>query len=163
MALQHIGMDEIDVQILATLQKQGRTKRNELAEEVHLSIPAISERLRKLEERGILKGFHAELEPKLVGLDVAAFIFVTVDSSSHYGEFLRSAQEHPEVLEIHAVTGDGSHVLKIRTWNTSTLERLLSQIQTWPGVKATRTNVVLSTNKETLSLPIEELTQKETE
>ena len=62
-----------------------------------------------------------------------------------------------EIMEVHAVTGDGSHLLKVRTWNTSTLEQLLSEIQSWKGVKQTRTNVVLSSPKETSALPIEEL------
>jgi Lrp/AsnC family leucine-responsive transcriptional regulator len=159
--LASIGIDEIDLRILRTVQHEGRKKRNELADEVHLSLPSISDRLRKLEERGILEGFHAKLDPKLMGLDVAAFILVSVESSSHYSEFLQAANNHPEVLEVHAITGDGSHLLKIRTWNTSTLEHLLSQIQLWPGVKSTRTSVVLSTHKETFSLPLQELQKTE--
>jgi Lrp/AsnC family transcriptional regulator, leucine-responsive regulatory protein len=55
----------------------------------------------------------------------------------------------PEVLECHSVTGEGSHILKIRTENTTTLEKLLSKIQSWPGVKSTRTSIVLTTHKET--------------
>jgi Lrp/AsnC family leucine-responsive transcriptional regulator len=156
--LAHLGLDEIDLSILLKLQSNGRTKRNELAEAIGLSIPAISERLRKLEEeRAIVEGYHAKLEPKSLGLDVAAFIFVTVESSMLYQQFLDSAKKHPEIMEVHAVTGDGSHLLKVRTWNTSTLEHLLSEIQSWKGVKQTRTNVVLSSPKETSSLPIEEL------
>jgi Lrp/AsnC family leucine-responsive transcriptional regulator len=157
-ALAHLGLDEIDLAILLRLQTQGRTKRNELAEAIGLSIPAISERLRKLEEeRAIIEGYHAKLESKSLGLDVAAFIFVTVESSTLYPQFLESAKKHPEIMEVHAVTGDGSHLLKIRTWNTSTLEQLLSEIQSWKGVKQTRTNVILSSPKETSSLPIAEL------
>lgn len=155
-------LDAIDLTILETLQQRGRTKRNELADLVHLSLPAVSDRLRKLEERGILKGFQAQLAPKVVGLDVAAFIFVSVESSANYPSFLAKATEHPEVLEIHAITGEGTHLLKIRTWNTSTLEQLLSEVQTWPGVRATKTNIVLSTHKETLSLPIGELRNETT-
>lgn len=152
-----IGLDHTDLAILRQLQVQGRTKRNELAESVGLSLPAVSERLRKLEERGILQGVFGKVAPKKVGLDVAVFITVTVEKSSNYPEFLRAADAHPEIMEIHAITGDGSHLIKARTWNTSTLERLLSQIQTWPGVKQTRTNVVLNTYKETAALPLEEL------
>jgi Lrp/AsnC family leucine-responsive transcriptional regulator len=152
-----VGIDQTDLTLLGTLQKQGRKKRNELAEEVGLSLPAVSERMRKLEERGILQGIHAKLDSKLLGLDVAAFIFVSVESSNNYQEFLQAAERNLEILEVHAITGDGSHLLKVRTWNTSTLERLLSQIQTWAGVRSTRTNVVLSTNKETSALPLEEL------
>jgi Lrp/AsnC family leucine-responsive transcriptional regulator len=154
--LETLGIDRTDLILLKHLQRQGRTKRNELAEEVGLSLPAVSERMRKLEERGILESIQAKLDPKLVGLDVAAFIFVTVESSSNYAHFLDAAAQHPEVLEVHAITGDGSHLLKIRTWNTSTLERLLSEIQSWPGVRGTRTNVVLSSHKETMALPLEE-------
>jgi Lrp/AsnC family transcriptional regulator, leucine-responsive regulatory protein len=155
--LESLGLDQTDLTLLGRLQRQGRKKRNELAEEVGMSLPAVSERMRKLEERGILEGFYAKLDPKKSGLDVAVFITVTVESSSKYPEFLRAAEQHPEILEIHAITGDGSHLVKARTWNTSTLERLLSQIQQWPGVKQTRTNVVLNTYKETMALPIEEL------
>jgi len=158
--LDTLGLDQTDITLLLQLQQQGRKKRNELAEEVGLSIPAVSERMRKLEERGILKGVHAKLDPKLIGLDVAVFITVTVESSSKYPDFLKAAEKHPEIMEVHAITGEGSHLVKARTWNTSTLERLLSQIQQWPGVKQTRTNVVLNTYKETMALPIEELNQE---
>ena len=157
--LETIGLDRTDLILLKHLQLQGRTKRNELAEEVGLSLPAVSERMRKLEERGILEGVHAKVDPKSVGLDVAAFITVTMESSSNYAHFLAAAAQHPEVLEVHAITGDGSHLLKVRTWNTSTLERLLSEIQSWSGVRGTRTNVVLSTYKESTALPLEELQQ----
>lgn len=156
-ALEGLGLDQTDLVLLQRLQRQGRTKRNEIAEEVGLSLPAVSERMRKLEDRGILRSIEARLDSKLLGLDVAAFITVTVESSTNYPEFLHHAEEHPEIMEIHAVTGDGSHLLKVRTWNTSTLERLLRQIQTWPGVRQTRTNVVLSTHKESSALPLQEL------
>ena len=156
-AIETLGLDRTDLELLKRLQCYGRMKRNELAEAVELSLPAVSERMRKLEERGILKGIHAKLDPKLIGLDVAVFITVTVESSSKYPDFLRAAEGHPEVMEVHAITGEGSHLVKARTWNTTTLERLLSTIQQWPGVKQTRTNVVLNTYKETQALPIEEL------
>ena len=158
--VESLGLDHTDLLVLARLQLQGRTKRNEIAEEVGLSLPAVSERMRKLEDRGILRNVEARLDSKLLGLDVAAFIAVTVESSTNYPEFLHHAERHPEIMEIHAVTGEGSHLLKVRTWNTSTLERLLRQIQTWPGVRQTRTNVVLSTHKETSALPLGELTTK---
>src|SRR5580693_2356232 len=120
-ALEMLGIDRTDIAMLGRLQSEGRFKRNSLAEEVGLSIPAVSERMRKLEERGILRSFHAKLDPKLLGLDVAVFITVTVESSSKYQDFLKAADEHPEILEVHAITGDGSHLVKARTWNTSTL------------------------------------------
>lgn len=156
--LPQIGLDENDVKILLQLQSHARKKRNELAEEIGLSVPAVSERMRKLEEeRAIVKGYYTKLGARELGLDVAAFIFVTVESSTLYPAFLEHAAKHPEIQEVHAITGDGSHLLKIRTWNTSTLEQLLSEIQSWKGVKKTRTNIVLSSPKETMELPIREL------
>lgn len=150
-------LDAVDLQILEVLQAQGRTKRNELADTVKLSIPAVSERLRKLEERGIIRSFNAVLEARKVGLEVTAFIFVMAESSTFYPEIIKRATAHEEILECHAITGEGSHILKARTRSTATLEKLLSQIQSWPGVKNTRTSIVLSSPKETTVLPLTHL------
>lgn len=150
-------LDAIDLQLLEILQSEGRTKRNELAEKVKLSIPAVSERMRKLEERGIIRSINAVVEARKVGLEVTAFVFLMSESSTHYKEIIRHASAHPEILECHAITGEGSHILKVRTQSTATLERLLSQIQSWPGVKNTRTSVVLSSHKETTVLPLTHL------
>ncbi len=148
-------LDEIDVVILDILQRQGRTRRNDLAENVGLSLPSVSDRLHKLEEAGIISGYHATVDPKRVGRDITAFIFVTIDSSRHYASFLEHAATMDEILECHAITGEGSHLLKVRTHNTASLERLLARIQAWSGVVSTRTNVVLSTSKETLRIKVE--------
>ena len=151
-------LDEIDLQILEILQSHGRTKRNELAEKVNLSIPAVSERLRKLQENGIIRSYNAVLDSQKVRLELTAFITVSSESSKHYPDIVKRASAHPEILECHAVTGEGSHLLKVRTQNTATLERLLRHIQAWPGVVNTRTSVVLSTPKETTVLPLKQLT-----
>jgi Lrp/AsnC family leucine-responsive transcriptional regulator len=79
---------------------------------------------------------------------------VRIDGSQHYPLFVEHARAHPEILECHAITGARSHVLKVRTESTSTLERLLSDIQSWPGVTWTTTSVVLSVAKETLVVPL---------
>jgi len=147
-------LDAIDLQILEVLQAQGRTKRNELADTVKLSIPAVSERLRKLEDRGIIRSFNAVIEARKVGLEVTAFVFVMAESSTFYPEIIKRATAQEEILECHAITGEGSHILKARTRSTATLEKLLSQIQSWPGVKNTRTSIVLSSPKETTILPL---------
>jgi len=150
-------LDEIDLKLLSVLQTSGRTKRNELAEQVNLTLPTISERLRKLEEIGLIRSYHAVLEPRKVGLEVTAFIFVVAESSKYYPKIIENAQAHEEILECHAITGEGSHLLKVRTQSTATLEKLLSQIQAWPGVISTRTSVVLSSPKETTILPLKYL------
>jgi Lrp/AsnC family leucine-responsive transcriptional regulator len=148
-------LDDIDVTILDILQRKGRTRRNDLAEAVGLSLPSVSDRLRKLEDNGVISGYHATVNPKKVGRDITAFIFVTVDSSRHFPQFLDHAATVDEILECHAITGEGSHLLKIRTHNTASLEKLLAKIQAWSGVISTRTNVVLSTSKESLRMKIE--------
>ena len=153
----HDKLDAIDLQILQTLQKHGRTKRNELAEQVKLSIPAVSERLRKLEERGVIRGYYAIVEGRKVGYGLTAFIFIEGDSPSHYAKIIEKASAHPEILECHAVTGEGSHLLKVKTHSTETLEKLLAQIQSWPGVIHTRTHVVLSSPKEDTVLSLKHL------
>lgn len=147
-------LDDIDITILDILQKSGRTRRNDLAQAVDLSIPSVSERLRKLEENGFITGYYAFVEPKKVGKDITAFITVTVDSSKHYSSFIEHAKSTDEILEVHSVTGSGTHLIKIRTENTSSLEKLLSKIQAWSGVVNTTTSVVLSTMKETTKLKI---------
>jgi Lrp/AsnC family transcriptional regulator, leucine-responsive regulatory protein len=148
-------LDDIDAKILEILQRNGRTKRNDLAEKVGLSLPSVSERLRKLEENGTITGYYATVDSKKLGRDITAFIFVTSDSSKHYGQLVDHAATLDEILECHAVTGEGSHLLKVRTANTASLERLLGKIQSWPGVLSTRTNLVLSTSKETMRIKVE--------
>lgn len=147
-------LDNLDILILDALQTNGRIKRNELAELVGLSLPAASDRLRKLEERGYIKGYAAILDPAKFGKDITAFVQVSVDTSLHFDNFLKHVQASREILECHAITGDGSHLLKIRTDNTAGLERVLSQIQSWKEVQHTRTSVVLSTTKETLNIDV---------
>ncbi len=147
-------LDEIDIKILEILQKNGRTRRNDLAEAVGLSTPSVSERLRKLEETGIITGYYARVDPKKLGRDVTAFILVTVDSSKHYPAFIEHANSTDEILECHAVTGKGTHLLKVTTENTASLEKLLSKIQAWAGVVGTLTSVVLSSSKETTRIKV---------
>lgn len=145
-------IDDIDVKILNLLQENGRMKRNRIAEEVGLSVPSVSERMRKLEERGVITGYHAVVDAKRLHVDITAFIRVMVDRSDNYPDFVSRAVELDEVQEVHSITGEGSHILKVRTRSTTSLERLLSQIQAWPGVHGSTTSIVLSTFKETRSL-----------
>ncbi len=147
-------IDEIDAKILTLLQEHGRMKRNRIAEEVGLSVPSVSERMRKLEDRGVIKGYHAVVNAKRLHVDITAFIRVNVDSSEDYPNFVKNAQELDEVLEVHSITGEGSHILKIRTQNTTSLENLLAKIQSWPSVHGTSTSIVLSTYKETRAISV---------
>jgi len=147
-------LDDIDKTILMQLQRDGRAQRNKLSEIVNLSVPSVSERMRKLEDRGLIKRYSAILDDKKFNFDILAFISVEVEDSSMYAKFVEQALDEPEVLECHSITGDGSHFLKVRTNNTESFEKLLSRIQKWEGVSKTRSNVVLSSFKETREIPI---------
>jgi Lrp/AsnC family transcriptional regulator, leucine-responsive regulatory protein len=148
-------LDDIDAKLLEILQRKGRTSRIDLAESVGFSVPSVSERLRKLEESGHITGYHASVNPAKLGIDICAFITVTLGSSKHFAQFIEHARTSDEILECHAVTGEGSHLLKVRTENTESLERLLGRIQSWPGVLTTRTNLVLSSSKETTRVRVD--------
>ena len=158
-------IDDIDAHLLNLLQEDGRTSRTDLAEAVDLSVPAVSERLRKLEERGVLTGHHATADAKRLGFDITAFIRVSVQGSDHYSGFLDAVTPLDSVLEVHSITGEGSHILKVRIATTTALEHLLSELQDIDGVGATDTSIVLSTFKETRALPVEpvDLEEKEVE
>lgn len=149
--------DETDVKILELLQSDGRIKRSEIAEKIGLSLPSVTDRMNKLEASCIIDGYFTKLNHKSLGKDITAFIFVTSDSSAHYNDFISHALNAPEILECHSITGDGSHVLKIRTENTSSLEKLLAKIQSWKGVRSTRTSIVLSSHKENFTLDLKNL------
>ena len=147
-------MDEKDKLILSLLQKDGRMTASEIAEKVDLSVPAVTERIRKLTEGGVLKDFRAVLDAKKVGYDVTAYILLDMSSSNSYGDMVQYAQDNDEVLECHSITGEGSHILKVRTHDTSSLESLLRNIQSWPGVIRTHTMIVMSTFKEATYLQL---------
>lgn len=147
-------LDDLDIKLLRILQKNGRAKRNSLAEEVNLSLPSVSERLNKLEDNGIIEGYFAKLNKNKFGYDITAFIFVTMDSSKHYKNLITNVEKIPEILECHSVLGEGSHILKVIVKNTESLEKMLGKIQSWAGVVSTKTTFILSTIKETTEIEI---------
>jgi len=147
-------LDDLDIKVLKILQKKGRTKRNELADAAGMSLPAISERLNKLEEKKIIEGYYAKLNRKAFGYDIMAYILVMMESSKYYKSLISHVEKLPQILECHSVLGEGSHLLKAISKNTESLEKLLSEIQSWSGVTATKTTFVLSTIKETTELDI---------
>lgn len=147
-------LDNIDIKILQYLQANGRIKRNKIADLVGLSVPSVSERLNKLEEKGIIEGYYAKVNRRAFGFDILAFIHVIMDSSKHYDSLISNIDKMAQILECHSVLGEGSHLLKVLVRNTESLEKLLSVIQSWRGVTATKTTFVLSTIKETTAINI---------
>ena len=132
-----------------------RTTWAELGTLLGLSAPAAAERVRKLEEKGIIKSYHASIDPEAVGCGLAALISVSLSTSEARAHFLSYIQELPEILECHHVAGEEDYVLKVRCQGTRALELLIShKLKSIAGVSRTRTTVILSTIKETSILPI---------
>ena len=145
-------LDQIDLKILSILQNNGRCHLAEIAKEVDLSSPAVMERVRKLETSGIIKGYQAVLDPKKVGKDVTAFVGVSVAHQKYIDGFAAFMMHQRDVLECHHVTGEESFILKVKTTNTDSLEKLLGDIRSLEGVTGTVTKVVLSSVKESQRL-----------
>jgi Lrp/AsnC family leucine-responsive transcriptional regulator len=147
-------LDETDIQILKALQKDGRESASHIAEKVNVSVPTVTERIRKLQENGVILGFQTAIDPSSIGLDVSAIITIISGSSQYYREVTIAAEETPEVVQCFSTTGNGSHMLYVVTKNSNTLEELLRKIQSWPGVVRTETQIILSSYKPGSTVPL---------
>jgi len=149
-----LELDDIDLRILAFLQDDCRTSLARIGEGVGLSAPAVLERIKKLEAAEVITGYHALLDGRRLGLDITAFIGVLVSHPKLIADLEREVVALDDVLECHHVTGEYTLLLKIKTANTSSLERLISQIRSLDGVARTETLVVLSTHTERVQLAL---------
>jgi len=148
-------MDAIDRRLLIRLQHAGRETWAKLGETLGLTGPAVSERINKLQQVGILKGFTALVHPDAVGVVVTAFVGVSLERPAMRDAFLKRVAAISEVQECHAVTGDEDFLLKVRCRSTLDLDRIVSEeIKGTPGVVRARTTIVLRTTKETTVVPI---------
>ena len=142
-------MDHVDEQIVDLLQADARTTQAEIAKKVGLSQPSVADRIRKLEEAKVITGYAAKVDPKRLGKDITAFIGVGIEHPKYFDGFAKKVIALPEVLECHRVAGQESYVLKVRTENTGTLDKLLVEgLRTIPGVTRTTTTIVLASIKE---------------
>lgn len=148
-------IDEVDNCILNILQTDARATNAEIARQVGMAPSAIFERIRKLEARGVVRGYEARLEPSTVGAGLLAFIFVRAHEkvgSLHTGTILA---EIPEVQEVHEIAGEDCYLVKVRVENTEALGKLLRErVGSIDSVNSTRTTIVLQTVKETARVPL---------
>ena len=148
-------LNSIDSKLIQHLMSNARTTWSELGVLLKLSAPAAADRVRRLEEKGVIKGYFAAVDPEAAGCGMSALISVSLSTSDARAHFLSSIQGFPEVLECHHVAGDEDYILKVRCRTTRDLERLISHdLKSIVGVSRTRTTVILSTIKETSILPI---------
>jgi Lrp/AsnC family leucine-responsive transcriptional regulator len=142
-------MDSLDYRIVDMLQRDGRATQLEISRSVGLSQPAVAERIRKLEERGVITGYTARVDASKLGKDITAFIGVNIEHPKYFENFAKKVMSLPEVLEAHRVAGQDSYILKVRTSNTRTLDQLLVEtLRTISGVTRTHTTIVLTSIKE---------------
>ena len=143
------GLDLKDRRILALVQRDGKMSQAAIAKHVGLSTAAVNERLKKLEQAGVIRRFTALVDPKAVGIQVTAFIEVFIEHPRYEEPFIRRILELDEVQECHHITGEFSVLLKVRVRDMESLQKLvISQLNGAEGVRQTRTVMVLSTVKE---------------
>ncbi|HMN87593.1 MAG TPA: Lrp/AsnC family transcriptional regulator [Bauldia sp.] len=134
-------LDDIDRKLLAILQ-------------VGLAVSSVNERVRKLAERGVTTGVHVRVAPEALGLDLLAIVFVGWSDPAVEPRFFERIAGEPAVLECHHVTGAWNYLMKVRVKNTRMLEAFLtSVIKSVDGIQRTETLIVLSSVKETATLP----------
>ncbi|HEX6536639.1 MAG TPA: Lrp/AsnC family transcriptional regulator [Gemmatimonadaceae bacterium] len=148
-------IDSTDLAIANILQSDARTSNAEIARRVGMAPSAVFERIRKLEERGVIRGYHARLDPRAVGYGLLAFIAVRSDECCGAPETERRLAQVPEVLEIHHVVGEDCFLVKVRVRDIDALSALLRDTFGQIGhIRSTRTTIVLHTPKDTYELPI---------
>jgi Lrp/AsnC family leucine-responsive transcriptional regulator len=129
------------------LQDNARVSISELSKQVNLSLSAVSERLKKLENSNIIEQYTTVLNSSAMEKDLSAIMMISMEDPSDTDEFRRLVQNLDEILECHYITGTYDYVLKITTKNMSTLEQLMNKIKSIKSIKHTETNVIFSTIK----------------
>jgi Lrp/AsnC family leucine-responsive transcriptional regulator len=151
-------LDPTDLTILGLLQANARTTNADIARHLGMAPSAILDRIRKLEQRGVIQGYTARISPSAVGLGLTAFILVRTEERVGAGTIGQALARIPEVQEVHHVAGEDCYLAKVRVRDTEDLSRLLRErFGRLKGVRNTRSTIVLSTVKETQTLPLPEL------
>ncbi len=154
-------MDAIDRNLVIALQENGAAGLAELSKVAGLSVSATAERVKRLEERGVIRGWRIELDPASAGCPLLAFVFVAMRPGKDDAAFLRAMRRQDAVLEIHTVTGPWCYLLKLRLADVPALESFVSEeIRTQPGVERTETILALASPKETAILPVAEAAEE---
>src|ERR1043166_9483108 len=148
-------IDDVDATILDLLQDNARISQADVARVVGLAPSAVLERIRKLEARGIIRGYAALVDPHALDQSMLAFVAVRTEEAPGDNSVSNALAKCPEVLELHHVAGEDCYLLKVRARDAEHVGQLLRhRFGRIPGVKATRTTIVLETVKETPRLPV---------
>ena len=150
-------LDRIDKNILRALQENGRISYVDLADQVGLSTTPCMERVKRLEREGIIQGYSAVLNPKQLRAGLLVFVEISLYSKSAdiFDEFRQAVGNLPNVLECHLVSGDFDYLIKARISEMASYRELLGDILLkLPGVRDSKSYIVMEEVKETLNLPI---------
>jgi Lrp/AsnC family leucine-responsive transcriptional regulator len=148
-------IDVIDLQILNILQDKARIPNVEVSRQIGMAPSAVLERIRKLEERGIIEGYEVRLNPSAFAQGLTAFLFIEADPADN-GQIGERLAQVAGVQEVHQVAGPDGYLVKLRATDPLDLGRILrEEIQSLPGVRATRTQIVLNTIKETRRIDLD--------
>jgi Lrp/AsnC family transcriptional regulator, leucine-responsive regulatory protein len=153
----HPELDRVDLRLLEALQQNARSTYAELGALVNLKPPAVHDRVKRLESRGFVRRYSAQLDAHRVGYKMTAFVSAYCAPDLDYDAFTKAVQGFPETLEVHSVAGDETYLLKVVTRSTAHLDEFLTKLKRVPGVARTRTTIVLSTPFERGGLPVEAL------
>lgn len=135
-------LDETDRKIIEILQEDGRISMKDLGKLIGLTSPAVSERIKRLENCGIISGYKAIINPDALGRNIKAFIHISLSGSQSYAEFLENAKSDPRIVECHHITGDDCSLLKVLVRDMQELENVIDSIK---KIGSTKTSVILST------------------
>ena len=148
-------MDEIDRNLTVALQLDGSAGLAELAKVAGLSVSATAERVKRLEERGVIRGWRADLDPAQAGCPLLAHVLTAVAPGRDDTAFRKAMRRQEAVLECHAVTGAWTYLLKLRLADLAALDRFLNDdLRTLPGVQRVETLLAVASVKETSILPV---------
>jgi Lrp/AsnC family leucine-responsive transcriptional regulator len=140
-------LDHTSRRILQLLSADGRASYQAIADEIGLSRPAVMERVKRLEEAGFIRGYHARLDRTKSGFPITAFVAIRYPVTEHAGDEpqIQALAANPNVLECHHVAGDDCYMLKVAAPSIESLEGVLRQIKQPGHPVSTRTTIVLST------------------
>lgn len=137
------------------LLRRGRGTWAELGRILNLSAPAAADRVHRLEQKGVIRGYAAKVDANALGFPLLAFVLVTLGTQRRRPAFLKAIQQMGEITECYHVAGDGDYLLKVRCRDTTDLDRVLIQeLKDRLGAAQTRTTIILFTAKETMALPL---------
>lgn len=149
-------IDRTDLSILRLLRENARISNAEIARRVGLAPSAIFQRVRKLEDAGVIRGYSAVVEPRALGFDLAAFVMIRTNENARAHDTAALLSSIPEVREVHRVVGEDCFFVRVQVPDTEALAHLLDErIRTLPSVASTRTTIVLHTAKNEPGPPLD--------